>query len=57
MIEKEDWIRRHKNATEKEWKEFVQYCRGCGFKFGMNKNGQEVIYSPTLGTLWEKENK
>ena len=41
MIEKEEWMSRHKN-DEKAWKAFKQYCLNCGFKSG-KRNGREVI--------------
>lgn len=47
MIEKEDWIKRHKlgEKGEEAWKAFKHYCLNCGFKTG-KRNGQEVIFSP-----------
>lgn len=53
MIEKEEWLSRHKN-DEKAWKAFKQYCLNCGFKSG-KRNGQEVIFAPACG-LKEKDN-
>lgn len=54
MIEKEEWLSRHKN-DEKAWKAFKQYCLNCGFKTG-KRNGQEVIFAPTCG-LKTEDNK
>lgn len=54
MIEKEEWMPRHKN-DEKAWNEFKQYCRKCGFKIGLKANGQEVIFAPACGLREEKK--
>lgn len=47
MIEKEEWMSRHKN-DEKAWNAFKQYCLNCGFK-SETRNGKEVIFSPSCG--------
>ncbi len=54
MIEKEEWMSRHKN-DEKAWKAFKQYCLNCGFKSG-KRNGQEVIFAPACGLSEEDMN-
>lgn len=54
MIEKEEWMSRHKN-DEKEWEVFKQYCLNCGFKFS-KQNGKEVIFAPSYESGEEEKN-
>lgn len=55
MIEKEEWMLRHKN-DEKAWEGFKKYCRDCGFKVGVKANGSEIIFAPACG-LREEDNR
>lgn len=53
MIEKDEWMSRHKN-DEKAWNEFKKYCKICGFRIAINANSQEVILAPACGLREEK---